>query len=262
MGRLRTVQIGPEVRDVLERSIIVDAVIRLPAGQLERPLYEAVDKALRAMGGKWDRRCAGHVFPKSPAVALAEALGDGWVVDRKRTLEQFWTPPEVAGAMFDLAGDVEGTDVLEPSAGNGCLLFEIIGRGGLPVAVEIDQGEALQLESETEGKVPISCADFMAWTPRPPYTPTAFDFVIMNPPFSRGQDMAHVRRAFDFLKPGGVLVSVMSPHWTFATDQASNDFRVMLSRMPDDQYDWGELPAGSFKREGTGVNCGLLRARK
>ena len=36
------------------------------------------------------------------------------------------------------------------------------------------------------------------------------DKIIMNPPFDRGGDCDHVRHAFQFLKPGGVLVAVMS----------------------------------------------------
>ncbi|HBD2526417.1 TPA: class I SAM-dependent methyltransferase, partial [Escherichia coli] len=32
--------------------------------------------------------------------------------------------------------------------------------------------------------------------------------VIMNPPFSHGQDIRHILRAFSLLRPGGVLVAV------------------------------------------------------
>jgi hypothetical protein len=34
-----------------------------------------------------------------------------------------------------------------------------------------------------------------------------FDRVLMNPPFEKQQDIDHVRRAFDHLKPGGRLSS-------------------------------------------------------
>lgn len=255
----KTVEITPEVRSVLERATASGPVLKLPEGQLDRPIYEAVDKVLRALGGKWDRRQGGHVFAREPGVVLAEALAVGHAVDHKRTLEQFWTPPAVVRQMCDLAGDIEGLDVLEPSAGNGCILFEIIGRGGSPTAVEIDEEQASQLAAETEGRVPVYGDNFLSWVPRPPETPGAFDLVLMNPPFRRGIDMAHVWRAFGFLKPYGCLISVMSPHWLFAQEAAARQFRDEVHRRV---HRWRALPDGSFRGEGTSVNSGILTIYK
>lgn len=253
------IKLDPAVADVLARSTIDEHVLCLPKGQLPRPLYEQVDKALQALGGKWNRQLRGHLFDRDPNAALAEALARGSVEDRKKTLQQFWTPPEIVGRMCDLAGDIEGTDVLEPSAGKGHILFEIIGRGGLPTAVEIDPAEAMQLEAEVEGRWPIVCADFLNWTPCRPYTPTLFDFIIMNPPFARNQDIAHVRRAYDLLKPGGRLVAITSPHWTFASDRAAVDFRQWFDEHGDSN---DHLPTGTFKAMGTGVGSQLISLTK
>jgi predicted RNA methylase len=256
MMATKTIELSPEVRDVLARGSWEISVFHLPARQLDRKLYEAVDKALQALGGKWSRRHGGHLFTSTDAHRrLADALKSGSVLDRMRTMEQFWTPHDVVQRMMELAGDIEGTDVLEPSAGMGAIFFEIIGRGGLPCGVEIDQALASQLTSEVEGRWPIECADFMHWTPRAPYTPAAFDFVLMNPPFSRCQDQLHVRRAFEFLKPGGRLVSVMSNHWTFARDLTSRDFQAWQECAG---AIWEPLPEGSFRQSGTGVMTGLL----
>ncbi len=41
-------------------------------------------------------------------------------------------------------------------------------------------------------------SDFMEAVPEP-----RFDRALMNPPFENGQDIAHVRHAFQVLKPGG-----------------------------------------------------------
>lgn len=255
----KTVEITPEVRSVLERATVSGPVLRLPEEQLARPVYEAVDKVLRALGGKWHRHQRGHVFAREPGALIAEALAVGHAVDQKRTLEQFWTPPGVARQLCDLAGDIEGLDVLEPSAGDGRILFEIIGRGAFPTAVEIDDGMATQLVAETEGRFPIYGHDFLSWVPRPPDTPAAFDRVIMNPPFRRGVDMAHVWRAFGFLKPGGCLVTIMSPHWTFAQDRSTREFRDEVRRR---DHIWTPLPDGTFRVEGTGVSTGILTIHK
>lgn len=251
----KQVEISDEVRDVLERSRTEGPVLILPDGQLDRALYVDVDRVLKALGGKWERRLGGHVFPRAFDGLLAEALESGRAVDQKRTLEQFWTPPGVVAQMCDLAGDFECEDVLEPSCGDGALLREIIERGGFPTAVEIDPETANRLTADLEGRVPVMVENFMDWTPVPPITPEAFDLVLMNPPFGRGQDMAHVRRALGFLRPQGRLVSVMSPHWTFAGEKAALEFRDALRRH---DHTWLKLPPGTFKREGTGVETGLL----
>ncbi|EGO7830391.1 class I SAM-dependent methyltransferase, partial [Escherichia coli] len=51
--------------------------------------------------------------------------------------------------------------------------------------------------------VRVQCGDFMEWQPAQYYSR-----VIMNPPFSHGQDIRHILRAFSLLRPGGVLVAV------------------------------------------------------
>lgn len=260
MSARGVVALSPEVADILTRSSVDDRVLFLPKGQLARPLYEAVDKALKALGGKWNRKLGGHLFERDPNEALSAALASGSVLDRKRALEQFWTPPDLVRRMCSLAGNLEGADVLEPSAGMGHILFEIIGRGGWPVAVELDRELAVQLESEVEGKWPIIAADFLSWRPRGPETTELFDVVLMNPPFSRNQDIAHVRRAYDLLKPYGQLVAITSPHWTFAQDRQSRDFHEWIRTVPGTY--WEKLPDGTFKESGTGVGSILLKLCK
>lgn len=95
-------------------------------------------------------------------------------------------------------------------------------------------------------------ADFLA---TPPCLELNVDRVVMNPPFSAGQDMAHVTRAFELLNPGGRLVSIMSPHWTFAADKRSIAFRAWQSGLGGD---WTALPQGAFSGSGTGVSSGIL----
>lgn len=259
----KQVAISEAVHDVLARSTVTGPgdrpVVVLPQGQLDRSLYVDVDKVLKALGGKWDRRAQGHVFSRPVEGELAEALSRGVAVDLKRTMEQFFTPPDLAEIVLATAGDLEGEDVLEPSAGEGALALPAWRAGANVVAVEIDDDLACLLVSETEGRMTVKRADFTQWQPRPPETPRDFDAVIMNPPFSRGQDMAHVGRAFGFLKPGGRLVAIMSPHWTFAEDRQSRDFREFV-RAHD--HSWQMNPDGSFKQSGTGVSTGILTIHK
>lgn len=260
----KQVIITPEVREVLTQAVVEGPaerpVLKLNQPGLERGLYVSVDKALKALGGKWDRRAGGHVFDRPLDGPLADALASGVAVDKARTAEQFFTPANIAERIVEMATLTSGLRVLEPSAGAGALIEAVAATTPSAVidAVEKDERLAEQLRVKWGRRATVICADFLAleWeTPR-------YDRVVMNPPFSRGQDIAHVTRAFSLLLPGGRLVAVMSPHWVFANDRAANDFRVALSRMGDDMYDWEYLPDGSFKMSGTAVSTGLLSMRK
>lgn len=255
----KQVTISPEVRDVLQRGAWADeGTFHLPDGQLERPLYEATDKVLRALGGKWDRKARGHRFGADQRQALEDALNSGVAVDQKRTLEQFFTPADLAGRLVGMLEISEGVHVLEPSAGNGRLIWEALARGATVTAVEIDNSLCAELAKVPghHGDLFIFLGDFLEWTP---VSPRPIDAVLMNPPFGRGADMAHVTHALGFLRPGGVLASIMSPHWTFASDRQAQEFRGLMN---DHSHDWTPLPEGSFRASDTGVNTGILTIRK
>ncbi len=95
---------------------------------------------------------------------------------------------------------------------------------------------------------------------------------MMNPPFSRNQDIRHVMRALDFLRPGGRLVAIMSPHFTFAQDALSRTFRKLIGYPDSSAQGVGAdqivadatvemLPAGTFTAEGTNVASVLVYIR-
>ena len=81
-------------------------------------------------------------------------------------------------------------------------------------------------------------------------TRAAYDRVIMNPPFADKADIAHVRHALGFLRPGGVLVAVMANGVTFREDRATADFREVVSETGGQ---FAPLPEDAFKESGTGV---------
>lgn len=268
----KQVQITPDVRAVLVRGDWNGRVFKLPSGHLDRPLYAAVDKALKALGGNWRKADGGHVFPAMDAPRqLAEALQAGVAADQKRTAEQFFTPADLAARMAKIAVQ-RGDHVLEPSAGMGVLIRAALDRGAeFITAVESDEILAGVLMS----MVPkhgsgVWLGDFMAWKP---VARAPIDVVLMNPPFSRNQDIEHVNRALGFLRPGGRLVAIMSPHFTFAQDAHSRAFRTMIGypSTSDGQPTGSEsvadasvelLPKGTFQSAGTNVASVLVTIQK
>lgn len=157
----------------------------------------------------------------------------------------FPTPPAVVAMILERAQLFAGAIVLEPSAGKGNIATAAREAGAVVQCVELNHqlsAHLKRLEFDT------FCGDFTTMNPRPD-----FHRVLMNPPFERRQDEAHTMHAFEFLKPGGRLVSVVS------------------STSGERLTEWAELrggaveplPARSFatSERPTGVNCSIVTAR-
>jgi predicted RNA methylase len=251
-------RIDNEVSDVLANSRIDGGLLFLPPAQLERNLYVKVNKVLEAIGGKWNRGKKAHVFDNPPENIVEEILQTGQYTDAKKEYQFFETPPELVARMIELAeyGETEekGTDftTLEPSAGMGAIASKIPFEFG-STFVELDPFKADFLKK----KFPpfhVDCADFMTWEPGE-HTPKKFDRVIMNPPFSRQQDIDHVTRALGFLADGGKLIAIMSASVLFRTNRKTVEFRELIESLGGTIE---ALPAETFKSSGTMVNTCLV----
>lgn len=235
--------ISPEVRAVLARSRTDNRNLYLPDEQLDRATYTKVAKALELAGGKWSRSARAHVFAGSAGDALESLLLTGKVVDLKKKLQAFYTPAEVAAFVISLADIRPGMSVLEPSAGEGALALPAKAAGAAVMCVELDRPTFDRLAAAGGEGV---CMDFLSFD-----ADVQFDRVVMNPPFTGGQDVAHVTHAFRKLKPGGRLVSVMSPSWQTRAVRWAEDFRALVKDAGGAVH---QLPAGSFKSSGTSVD--------
>ncbi|EGM1841668.1 F-type conjugal transfer pilus assembly protein TraB [Escherichia coli] len=126
------------------------------------------------------------------------------VAEIRAESQLFVTPAPVCDRLVMLAEISNRDHILEPSAGTGAILRAIrdTAPGAMCDAVEINSGLVRYLRENFNG-VRVQCGDFMEWQPVQYYSR-----VIMNPPFSHGQDIRHILRAFSLLRPGGVLVAV------------------------------------------------------
>lgn len=259
MTKIATTAIKSEVLDVLSRCRVEDNKVFLPDEQLERKLYLDVNKVLSALGGKWNRSAKAHLFPDPVGDNLELVVASGSFVDMKKTLQAFYTPEEVATQMRDLLRehvrrsglDFNTLRVLEPSAGAGALI------NGLPddckiMAVDLNKKD---LDKITHPQVVKFVDDFLKLRPT---DPEKFDAVLMNPPFTRGQDIAHIQHAFKFLRSGGVLVGICSEGPFFRTDKKAEAFREWL----EENGETVELSEGAFKASGTMVRTRIVCIRK
>lgn len=221
-------------------------------GQLDRALYTQTNKVLEAAGGKWDKKAKAHVFTVDAADAMEQIIQTGEVT-LIRTIQQdfgyFPTPPAVVARLVELAALRPALDALEPSAGRGAIAKALHAAGCLVDCVELLPANVAAL-CEQAAYHAVQQGDFLKIEPEP-----AYDRVVMNPPFAKQADIHHVSHALRFLKPDGLLVSVMSAGVTFRDNKLAKDFRAMVEARGGDIE---ALPDGAFKESGTGVRTVIV----
>lgn len=250
------VSIADDVADVLRRAITDGNAVRLPGDQLDRKLYQATDKVLQALGGKWNGKARAHVFSNDPAEKLAAALGEGRAIDelltRKKTLQFFETPADLAARLVAKLGDITEDVCLEPSAGRGRIVKALSDAGAMSItAIEIDRDNA-QAVLDQRLAVPVICANFLEQSPRA-------HVVAMNPPFTGNQDIRHVRHAFDCLMPYGRLAAIVGEHGFIGQEREAVEWRAWLA---DVVATVEIIPAGAFKESGTSIQTRMIFIRK
>lgn len=234
--------IQDDVRDVLSRAECFGSALRLPPGQLDRELYGRVDKALRNAGGKWNKTAKAHIFTSDAQPKLLAMLGTGVAVDERKLFQTFFTPAPVARQVAAIA-DVAGHVVLEPSAGRGALADACWQAGAADIhCFEVNSDYVDELLAK---EYPTTHGDFLHFQPNQKYTR-----IVMNPPFTGNQDIAHVKHALKWLEPGGVLVAIM------LNNQTRKGF-VDLNVEYEPEIE--ELERGAFSESGTDVPTMIVR---
>lgn len=253
---VRATQIKTEILEILQNCTIQEDKVFLPAGHLDRPTYLEVDKALRALGGKWNRYAKAHVFesPES-ALGLMGVIETGLLVDPKLN-DYFPTPASVLGKIMAAAKLERGMWVLEPSAGRGVILIQagaVVGDRQVQWCENLPANE--KFLQDTGWKNQQLGSDFLEVNPR---SLKGFDRVLMNPPFRGAVYATHILHAWEFVAPGGRLVSVAPSGVTFRNDSLTRRLRDLIA----DKGEVVALPEGSFKNEGTMVNTVLITLNK
>lgn len=238
---MANITLTDEVAEILSRSTITGNKLVLPPGRLDRKTYEAVNKAIVIAGGKWNTGAQAHIFNGDPRAKLGLILETGVVVDEKKKYQSFFTPPGLAARVAALAS-VQDKIVLEPSAGHGALADACLTSGATRVeCVELNPESCSKLR---EKEYPTWEGDFLALPPKP------YQRIVMNPPFTKNQDVKHVAHAVKFLAPGGVLVAIMSPN------TARPQFKTLVGGRA---HYIEEVDPGAFKESGTPIATIILR---
>lgn len=115
----------------------------------------------------------------------------------------FPTPQPLINKMFSMAKVFEGETIREPSAGLGHIAEQIKKEYPNNKLIVNEYNSALSEVLEKKGFQVSEHFNFLHETEKT-------DVIFMNPPFEQHQDIEHVKHAFNLLKPGGRLVSIMA----------------------------------------------------
>ncbi len=161
----------------------------------------------------------------------------------------FPTPKTLVSQMLDEADIKPGEKVLEPSAGKGNIADEIKAKYPDNSLDVVEWNSSLNELLSDKGHDVIG-NDFLQ-------TDGEYDKIIMNPPFENGQDIDHVKHAYDLLSDKGRIVAIMSEGAFSRSDKKAAEFREWLNNVGGTSQ---QLPEGTFKNSerSTGVNTRLV----
>jgi hypothetical protein len=267
-------KIDSDVKDVLSQCKVEDGRIYLPQTQLDRKLYTNVNKVFEALGFRWDRKTKAHISDDTPddlEDKIAMAINEGQIagVNGGDGLDFFETPPALVAKMFDqslcfgLPHPCSNPEfrALEPSAGKGAILKELIKTGCLVDAVEYSEERSKHLRQmlddiEAYWVTLWETWDFLTFQAG---QSEVYDYIYMNPPFSKRREIDHVNHALDLLKTGGLLVAIMSPAIQYRSDKKTKALKERLDSL-------GAVivnnDPGSFKTSGTMVQTIMVYVKK
>jgi hypothetical protein len=203
---------------------------------LKPEMLVALNDLMVTVGGQkagGEAKTTSWTFPFPPGPVLCEVLRNGCLPER--VSHQFYpTPVLLAAEAVRLADIQKGDRILEPSAGNGDLA--VLLPAGQTECVEISPVRVAILKARG---LRATEADFLKWHPS-----GKFHKIVMNPPFSDGRALAHLRHAASMLENNGRLVAILP---------ASMVNKVLVKGF---DHTWGKTFQGCF--EDTRVNVAIL----
>ncbi len=241
--------------DVLKECTVEGLVVKLPASQLDRKLYQEVAKSIELIGGKWKGgKVMGFVFNESPSELLSQ-IQDGEKRNLKKEFQFFATPDDLADELVALADLEFDHRILEPSAGQGAIVKAINRKYPL---MGVWCYELMPINESMLRKIPtvrLLGSDFLEYKP----VTFLYDRIIANPPFSKNQDINHIRHMYSWLADGGRMVTMASKHWQFCDNKKEKEFRDWIDLLKTfGKCEVMEVDSGRFKSSGTTIATVIL----
>lgn len=242
-----------ETTEILKQCTVIRNVIKLPNQQLDRKDYLEIKNKLELIGGKWKGgKTQGFEFNEDPT-ELLEAIANGENRNLKKEYQFFATPEPLAERLVSMAQIENHHSILEPSAGQGAIVKAINRATG---GEEVHCYEAMPVNQTILRKistVKFLGEDFLK------HDGKQFDRIVANPPFSKNQDIGHIKAMYNCLKSGGRLVAISSKHWQLSSNKKETEFRKWLKEVGAEIK---EIKSGEFKESGTEVGGLIIIIKK
>ncbi len=233
----------------IRKMVVNGKRLELPKDEIFKN-YPQVKKALLDAGGKY-KKC-GFEFSNN-AQEVKDRLASGEAINDKKKFQFFATPGALARDLIEMAGITNSHRVLEPSAGQGAISNMIRDIGVECVVVEL-MPENVRALTRQGYNVINGC--FLEQSIE---EIGLFDRIVANPPFTKNQDIEHIKKMFSLLSHGGKLVSMASRSWIIGNQKKQVDFREWLDNVGGTVT---EVDAGVFKESGTNVPSVIVEAKR
>lgn len=237
-------KVEKEIVEILKNADVSGNTVRIK-DKLDRTTYKAVNDVLAGLGGKWSSKMKAHVFEKDIGEAIKEIVETGEFLDLKKDFQFFPTPEWLAEKAVKMAGIRPGESCLEPSAGRGAIARFMPGCD----CIELNPDNAEYLRSHGFNVVHD---DFMTFKPEKEY-----DVIVMNPPFCKGQAVAHATKAIEIARR--CVVAITDYGVVFRNDKATVNFRELVKKLGGTIE---PLEEGTFKNSGTMAKTCLIVVKK
>lgn len=199
-------------------------------------LSDRAKSILEYIGGVAGSKLGEFNFDYDTRWVVKEICRSGMLPEQK-SHQYYPTPEHIARRVVEWADINPGDQVLEPSAGQGAIVDQII-KDARIYCIDISKLHCDVLKAK--GYERVICDDFLKYNPS-----VRWDRVVMNPPFADKRAEIHVKHAAGMLREGGVLVAVLP---------ASYKNKTIVDGM---KHECSEVLHNEF--QGCSVNVVLLR---
>lgn len=173
---------------------------------------------------------------------------------RRQAAQSFYTPMGLVEKLVGWASVYEEALCLEPSAGDGRIVYALKEAGVKNVhACELD--ESLHERIEAAGGT-VKAKDFLIYKPGGLSPFKGYNRIVMNPPFNRDAYKTHIEKAYALLAKDGMLISL-------APKTVLDSLATLKLHLPECNYATFEpLDGKLFKEYGTAIQVGVVEIHK
>lgn len=216
-------------------SLILPSINDIKISQKD---YKEIATKITKIGGVYNKNRFDFEFsPKR----LWDMILSGNNVNIFQEFQYFPTPIWLVLKMIDLCNLTPNMHVCEPSAGRGHIAEKI-----KAITNNVDVCEFMPENREIliKNGFNIVANDFLNYIPE-----TKYDCIIANPPFSKGQDIKHVKHMLKCVKMNGIVVSIISE----SSYQKNESFFQKQNAYISEKID------NAFTDENTGVSVRIVK---